>query len=183
MRDDDGHKAMLAASKAWNRVKERQTKLWHDWTLVIGPALLKARTEAMWIAGTNQPMGKGYAQAMSGLLDEYRLSDMNETVRAHLLKIMERLSDVEEWRAKQDNARELNYPSQVWTKYQKASKQADERHQEKADQEPREKKETTKEALAKALEENEALKREIERLNAHITDLEAALETRKKRAK
>jgi Holliday junction resolvase-like predicted endonuclease len=117
MRDEDGHRAMLAAGKAWR--KAGRQLLWSDWTLVIGPALMKARAEAVAIAGTNQPRGRGYNTAMAGLLREYGLDGMGETVRAHILRIMEEYADVEEWRARQENPAGLNHPSRVRAKYQR----------------------------------------------------------------
>jgi hypothetical protein len=168
MRDDDGHQAMLAAGKAWGKIKAAQAKVWSDWTMVIGPGLSKARAEAMAIAQTNQPMGRGYNTAMSGLLTEYKLDDMGETARAHILKIMDRLSDVEAWRAKQKDPADLNHPSRVWTKYQRASASEDEKQKRKQHQRD------TNTELAKALEEIERLRAENEGLRAHIEELEAA---------
>jgi hypothetical protein len=128
MHDDDGHQAMLETGKAWQRIKTGQSKLWSDWTLVVGPGLVKARAEAMRSAGSNQPLGRGYNTAMGRLLHEYRLDDMSETARAHILKIMDQYSDVEQWRAKQKNAADLNHPTTVWTKYHRfASKAHDEK--------------------------------------------------------
>jgi hypothetical protein len=65
----------------------------------------------MYIAQTNKPMGRGYNTAMGELLTEYKLDDMGETARAHILKIMEHYAAVEEWRAKQRDPADLNHPS------------------------------------------------------------------------
>jgi len=166
MRDDDGHHAMLAAGKAWKRVKLSQKRLWSDWTMEIGPGLMKARAEAMSVADTNQPMGRGYNTAMADLLKEYQLDDMGETARAHMLKIMERLADVEEWRAKQKNPSDLNHPSRVWTAYQRhASKARDEQDREKRKTSPAKE---TEGQLAVALEENEQLKARIDELSEEL---------------
>jgi hypothetical protein len=166
MRDEDGHQAMLQAGKAWKLIKTGQERLWRDWTMVIGPALMKARAEAMYIAQTNQPIGRGYNTAMGELLKEYRLDDMGETARAHILKIMEHYADVEEWRAKQKDPADLNHPSRVWTKFQKSSTAQDEKDKRKRNQ--------TSTELAKALEEIERLRAENDQLRAYIEELEAA---------
>jgi hypothetical protein len=171
MRDEDGHKAMLEAGKAWTRVKDNDRMMWHDWTMIIGPGLLKARAEAMRIAQTNAPIGRGYNEAMSALLIEYKLDDMGETARAHLLKIMNNLADIEEWRAKQDNPGDLNHPSRIWPKYQRSLKQTDE---------PAATRNTVKKTeteLAKALQELDAANRKIEQLEAHNDELKAARDT------
>lgn len=171
MRDIAGHQAMLQCRKAWKRVKANQSKLWSDWTMEIGPALMKARTEAMAVAHTNQPKGRGYNEAMSGLLKEYEVADMGETARAHVLKIMEHLAEVEEWRAKQKDPDDLNHPSRVWLKYQKSSAQADERTQQ-------ERKERKAEREASQIRGTRALEDEIERLKAYIHEIETALAQR-----
>jgi hypothetical protein len=41
------------------------------------------------------------------------VDDMSETARAHILKVMENLAAVEEWRAKQPDPDDLNHPSRV----------------------------------------------------------------------
>jgi hypothetical protein len=114
MRDEDGHQAMLAAGKEWRAVKTAVKKMWSRWTTVIGPALVKARAEAMAIAFTNKPSGKGYNVAMSGLLQEYKLDDMEAVARNDMIAIMEHLNSVEAWHAKQRNRERLNHPTTVW---------------------------------------------------------------------
>jgi hypothetical protein len=96
MRDDRDHKTMLRAGQAWSEIKRFQKNMFTKWTRDIGPALEAARTEAMTISNSNQPRGRGYAEAMSALLKEYKLDDINETARAHALKVMENLEDVQE---------------------------------------------------------------------------------------
>jgi predicted transcriptional regulator len=182
MRDDDGHHAMQEAGKAWKRVKGHQTKLWSDWTMVIGPALMKARAEAMATAETptNRPIGRGYNTAMAGLLEEYGLADMNETARAHILKIMENLAAVEEWRAKQDDPEDLNHPSRVWLKFQRSSTQADERTQKERERCRAERRESASQELESAMERIRELEAEIEHLKVYIQELEAAIERMRK---
>jgi hypothetical protein len=175
MRDDDGHQAMLRCGKAWKRVKDHQTRLWSDWTMEIGPALMKARAEAMSVAETNRPIGRGYNAAMSGLLEEYGVADMSETARAHILKIMENLAAVEEWRAKQPDPDDLNHPSRVWQKFQRSSTQADERTQQLREQRRAERKLSANQELEAAQEQIRELEAEIDALKAYIQELEAAI--------
>jgi hypothetical protein len=54
---------------------------------------------------------------------------MSETARAHILKVMENLAAVEEWRTNQPDPDDLNHPSRVWLKFHRSSTQADERTQ------------------------------------------------------
>jgi hypothetical protein len=66
IRDEDGHRAMQAAGKAWNAIKTSGAKTWMEWTEVIGPGLVNARAEAQSIS--NASSGKGYNAAMGALL-------------------------------------------------------------------------------------------------------------------
>jgi hypothetical protein len=176
MRDDDGHHAMIRCGKAWNRVKSHQQRLWSDWTMGIGPALMKARAEAMSVAETNRPIGRGYNTAMSELLQEYDVADMSETARAHILKIMENLAAVEEWRAKQGDPDDLNHPSRVWLKFQRSSTQADERTQQERERRRAERRESASQELEAAQERIRELEAELEHLKVYIQELEAAIE-------
>jgi hypothetical protein len=175
MRDEAGHQAMLRCGKAWKRVKTHQTRLWSDWTLEIGPALMKARAEAMAIAETNRPIGKGYNTVMSGLLEAYEVNDMSETARAHILKVMENLAAVEEWRAKQPDPDDLNHPSRVWAKFHRSSTQADEGTQKVREQRRAERKALADQELEAAQERIRELEAEIDSLKAYIKELEVAL--------
>ena len=120
MRDPADHKAMLAAGAAWLRIKKSAKRNWSDWTMTIGPALMRARSEAMAVAYTNKPTGKGYNTAMSGLLTEYHLDDMDGTARKDMVAIMQNLAAVENWRNKQKNPTHLNHPTTVWRSFAKS---------------------------------------------------------------
>jgi hypothetical protein len=117
MQDANDHRVMLDATKAWMKIKETGQQMWGDWTTKVGPALAKARAEAMRLAETNQPKGKGYSQSMSALLLEYRLDDIEQGARADLLKLMEHLSTVEQWRNKQGQRESLNHLTTVWRQF------------------------------------------------------------------
>jgi hypothetical protein len=110
----------------------------------------------------------------SALLDEYEIADMGETARAHILKIMENLAVVEEWRAK-DDPDDLNHPSRVWLKYQRSSTQADERTQKERERRGAERKAWASQELEDALNRIRELEAEIETLKVYIQELEAAI--------
>ena len=74
IRDEDGHRAMQAAGKAWNAIKTSGAKTWREWTEVIGPGLVNARAEAQSISIASS--GKGYNAAMGALLEEYGLAQL-----------------------------------------------------------------------------------------------------------
>ena len=46
IRDEDGHRAMQAAGKAWKAIKTSGAKTWREWTEVIGPGLVMVRALA-----------------------------------------------------------------------------------------------------------------------------------------
>lgn len=122
MRDEDGHEAGLRAGKAWERIKSGNRRTWLDWTMEIGPWLVKARVEAMALAKTNRPIGKRYTAKMSEFLKTYGLDDIDQTTRAHLLKIMAALPEVESWRKREKYPEDLHSPSWVWRKFQPSNK-------------------------------------------------------------
>ena len=164
--------ALTAAGKAWKRVKSASKRMWSDWTMAIGPGLIKARTQAMFMAEVNEPEGKGYNMAMSDLLKRYELDDMDAGTRSHMLQIMEHLADVETWRAKQKDPLALNHPTSVWRGFQRSSKGQDNKDRKKSAARAQQ----TKEELALALVELHNREVEVEQLRAHIEDLEASRE-------
>src|SRR5271168_4808631 len=92
IRDEDGHRAMQAAGKAWKAIKTSGAKTWREWTEVIGPGLVKARAEAQSIS--NASSGKGYNAAMGALLEEYGFGNAlerhrSQVTRADLLHCMD----------------------------------------------------------------------------------------------
>ena len=96
--DEDGHRAMQAAGKAWKAIKTSGAKTWGEWTEVIGPGLVKARAEAQSIS--NASSGKGYNAAMGALLEEYGFGNAQErrrsqVTRADLLRCMDYLTEIE----------------------------------------------------------------------------------------
>jgi hypothetical protein len=121
MRDEKDHDAMLGAAEAWREIKATSRQLWAKWTTVIGPALAKARAEAMYTAGANQPKGRGYNGAMSALLIVYGLDGIEQVTRADLLMITEHLDLVESWRSRQKQPESLNHPSTVWRQFEKSN--------------------------------------------------------------
>ena len=118
MNSDDLGKAMQAA---WGRVKKSEARLWGDW-MIIGDGLMEGRVWAMRRAGTNVPEGKGYIMAYNEWLNRWRVTDIDKSVRAKLLNVIENRAEVEEWRSVQPDKRKLNNPDVVWRKYQAATK-------------------------------------------------------------
>jgi hypothetical protein len=136
IRDEDGHRAMQAAGKAWKAIKTGGAKTWREWTEVIGPGLVKARAEAQDIS--NASSGKGYNVAMGALLEEYGFGNAlerhrSQVTRADLLHCMDYLTEIEKWRHDAEASvllpverhrkhrypdhTVLNHPSVVWRRF------------------------------------------------------------------
>ena len=136
IRDEDGHRAMQAAGKAWKAIKTSGAKTWREWTEVIGPGLVKARAEAQSIS--NASCGKGYNAAMGALLEEYGFGNAlerrrSQVTRADLLRCMDYLTEIEKWRHdakasvllpverhrkhRYPDHTVLNHPSVVWRQF------------------------------------------------------------------
>jgi hypothetical protein len=174
MRDDDGHRAGMQAKRAWQDIKQSTVRAWSHWTMKIGPWMVQARAEAMAVAETDAPIGRAYCQAMSGLLEEYKLNDMAETARADLLKIMDKFTAVSEWRAKQDDPSDLNHPSTVWRKYSKGS--SDEADKKTEKKRAKAKKDQTELEADLAFAQNR-----IQQLEARVQELEEELASARER--
>jgi hypothetical protein len=118
----DLHRRSIAAVQALQSIKLGRRKQCSDW-LVVGAAYLDARNEAMRVANTNRPVGKGYVMVCGAWLAKYpALADIHKSVRGHLLNIMENLDAVQTWRSQQDDPGVLNDPTKVWRKYTRSLK-------------------------------------------------------------
>ena len=126
IRDEEGHRAMQAAGKAWKAIKITSMRTWTDWTEVVGPGLMKAREEALSVSDSKAPIGSAYNKAMGALLQEYGFGDTlerkrSEVTRADLLHCMDHLNEIKTWLRCYPDQTVLNHPSVVWRRF-KASK-------------------------------------------------------------
>jgi hypothetical protein len=112
---DDANDPVQAGREAWRRLKAQERKSWDDWKL-IGAALLIGRKQAMDKAHTNKPSGKTYNTHFHHWLEMNQFDDIDNSDRAHLLEIMEKLPEVEARRAAWTLTDRLrwNSPSTVW---------------------------------------------------------------------
>ena len=184
IRDEDGHRAMQAAGKAWKAIETSGAKTWREWTEVIGPGLVNARAEAQSIS--NASSGKGYNAAMGALLEEYGFGNAlerhrSQVTRADLLHCMDYLTEIEKWRHdakasvllpverhrkhRYPDHTVLNHPSVVWRQF-KTSGDGKQAFKDRgiAPAKPRAPKPTTD------------LKRDLDQAKARIEELEEELE-------
>jgi hypothetical protein len=183
IRDEDGHRAMQAAGKAWKAIKTSGARTWREWTEVIGPGLVKARAEAQSISKASS--GKGYNTAMGALLEEYGFGNAldrhrSQVTRADLLHCMDYLTEIEQCRHdaktsvllpverhrkhRYPDHTVLNHPSVVWRQF-KTSRDGKQAFKDRgiAPAKPRAPKPTTD------------LKRELDHAKARIGELKEEL--------
>jgi hypothetical protein len=109
------------AQAAWIEIKSGHS--WESWKLV-GKAMVIGRTKAMKLAATNKPTGKRYSRHFSAWLAEHAFADMDKGDRTRLFACMDRLNEIERWRASiEDPAKRtaLNHPSTVLRHFKKAT--------------------------------------------------------------
>jgi len=184
IRDEDGHRAMQAAGKAWKAIKTSGAKTWREWTEVIGPGLVSARAEAQSIS--NASSGKGYNAAMGALLEEYGFGNAQErrrsqVTRADLLRCMDYLTEIEKWRHDAEASvllpverhrkhrypdhTVLNHPSVVWRQF-KSSEDGKQAFKDRG----------IVPAKPRAPKSIADMKRDLDQANARIEELEEELE-------
>jgi hypothetical protein len=103
--------------EAWARHNADTT--WNDW-LAIGEAIGIGSTEAMNIAGKNEPKGKGYNTAFSVWLKDHGFDGLDGSDRKRLLDVLAHRAEIEEWRSEKltpTERRKINHPSTVWRRW------------------------------------------------------------------
>jgi hypothetical protein len=110
------------AQEAAHRLVAGQS--WEDWK-AVARALQVVRTQSMAEANTNKPEGKHYAAAISRRLADAKLDKLlggneHKALRCRLLDLIDRISDVETWRAKLPTNKRLkwNHPLTVYKNWQ-----------------------------------------------------------------
>ena len=137
-----------------------------SWWMDVGEAILLLREEAMAEAVTNRPEGGAYDRIFGEKLRDEKL-DFDKGDRSRLFSVMDNRAAIEEWRATLTTSerRKLNHPSTVWRKWKAATTIPEDREKAPSKSE-------------KLLEVNLELVDEVDRLKAHIADLEASREER-----
>lgn len=101
--------------EAWQRRKADGRNCWDDWRL-IGQALLVGRKEAMRLAKKDRPAGRKYNELVGNWVQMHGFAEIDKSDRAKLLSIVEKLDEVEAWRATLTDSQRatLNHPSSIW---------------------------------------------------------------------
>jgi hypothetical protein len=148
------------AEAATERIKKGQH--WDDW-VKVSVGFGEGRRYAMHKSGMNRPVGTGYNKAFSGWMDARPWTrEHAQSVRNHCLWVAENLPALQAFRETMaSNVRELaNHPTTMKRRW-------DKEHKKEGEGKPR--KNTTQElneSLAKLDDENNTLKKQLEKAKA-----------------
>jgi hypothetical protein len=147
--------AIREGQEAWRRV----CTSWNDWKKV-GAAFVIGRTTAMRDAHTNVPKGRGYNAAFRAWQKKHGFEGLDDTGdQTRLFRCMEHLPEIEPWLAKPENKkRRLNHPSAIWRRWQASLKPP-----VPDDEKPLSHVQKLNNSITALQEENDRMKREIER--------------------
>jgi hypothetical protein len=145
----------------------RQRRGWDDW-MAIGEALAVGRAEVMRKVGTNEPIGRRYEKAMAEWLVANSFKEIDKGTRSRLLDCLEHRTEIEAWRSVRTGSERFrfNHPNTVFRKWKAATTVPD------ANAKPRTSPVAKlKESIALLSEENESLRRKIERDGGDLTSM------------
>jgi hypothetical protein len=113
---------IAAGRAAWERLQTRETATYDDW-IAVGRALVAGRAIAMSEAKCNKPVGGAYSEAYGRFLREAGLASVDAPERYKIIKVVENLAAVEQWRGCLSPAarRRCNHPSTLWTGWRRAT--------------------------------------------------------------
>jgi hypothetical protein len=137
----------------------RKRRGWDDW-LLIAEALDAGRTEVMRALHTNEASGRRYEKAMGDWLIANGFKEINKATRSQLLDCLKHKVEIEAWRARLTDAEcwKFNHPDTVLKKWKASTVVPDPDAPSKAS--PVQK---LKDSIADLQEQNDRMRREIER--------------------
>jgi hypothetical protein len=137
----------------------RKRRAWNDW-LAIAEALQIGRAEVMHELQTNQPRGCRYEKAMGRWLIAHSFKGIDKGTRKRLLDCLKHKTEIEAWRARLTDAERFafNHPDTVLRKWKAAAAVPDLNAPQKVSAVQK-----LKDSLVNLQEENDRMKREIER--------------------
>src|SRR5204862_1907191 len=117
------NEAVAAGRAAWARINSHGKKgfdLWID----VAKALDIGRRQCLKTAGTNRAVGSRYNRAMGAWLRENGLDGINTQERYRALQVLEKLPEIEAWRASLDEKkrRSFNHPGACWHAWKRSTK-------------------------------------------------------------
>jgi hypothetical protein len=149
--------AIRRGQAAWDRLRGNST--FTDW-IVVGAAHVLGRAAAMHEARTNKPQGRSYNVAFAAWARKFGFADLDKGDRARLFNVMDNRKEIDPWLKKlplKERVR-LNHPNSIWRRWKAATAVPDPNAPPKV---PLVQK--LNDSIASLQEENDRLKREIER--------------------
>jgi hypothetical protein len=137
----------------------RKRRGWDDW-LLIAEALQAGRTEVMRALHTNEAAGRRYEKAIGNWLIANGFKEINKATRSQLLDCLKHKVEIEKWRSQLTDAErfKFNHPDTVLRKWKTSIVVPDPNAPPKVS--PYQK---LSESVAALQEENDRMRREIER--------------------
>jgi hypothetical protein len=147
--------AIILGQAAWSRLRAGST--FEDWKKV-GAAHVVGRTAAIREAHVNKPEGRNYNAAFARWQQERDFDDLDKAARSRLFEMMDHLAAIETWRATLTVTRrlDLNHPNSVVRRWKAATAKPKQEHRVSSA-------EKLKDSIASLQEDNDRMKREIER--------------------
>ena len=152
------HTVVLQGQEAWQRLRSHST--WEDWKKV-GAALVIGRGEAMRDGHVNKPKGRSYNAAINAFLKKFGFDSLDSGDRSRLFDVMDHLNEIESWLNKlplKERLR-LNHPASMLRRWKAATAEKKNSNSEQKVS-PQQK---LKDELVRLQEDNDRMKREIER--------------------
>jgi hypothetical protein len=149
------HAAIRRGQEAWNRLRGDST--WADW-IDVGRAHVLGRAAAMRDAHTNKPKGRGYNAAFAAWAKKFGFADLDKGDCSRLFDVMDHLDEINAWLQKlpQNERMRLSHPSSIWRRWKAATT-------EQTSEKKTSPVQKLKDSLINLQEENDRIKREIER--------------------
>jgi hypothetical protein len=154
---DPDQATIRCGQEAWHRLKKGST--FEDWKQV-GAAHVLGRTEAMREAHVNKPEGRNYNAAFGRWQKRCGFEDLDKAARSRLFEMMDHLAQIETWRATLTVTQrlDLNHPTSVVRRWRAATAKPKQEDEHKVS--PVQK---LKDELVNLQEQNDRMRREIER--------------------
>lgn len=117
--------AVEAGRLAWSRLREHQRVAWGDWR-DVGLALKVGRDAAMSSTGAKSPHGKKYTSVFGAWMRANGFGDVSQQVRNSLMRCIEDLDAIEQWRAglDEEQRRRYNHPDSVLMNFRRRAEPA-----------------------------------------------------------
>jgi hypothetical protein len=98
------------------RIRSDYKRCREDWLTDVGPTLVMVRDRVLLMTRSRDVHAQAYRDAIGPEVERLGLGEdvVTRDERSCLLKIMDQLSDVQEWLSERTNLNRLNHPKSIW---------------------------------------------------------------------